>query len=146
MKSNLRMRRLLDRLNINPDRILHSEITETPQLQFVNGCVFLAEEYAGSKVANSQFSDRTGYECFVNHVHFQTGRDKQALEEVFDYASAIRKALLSSSDGSFEIILSVADGGSILRFHKCRPGETWLSEDLESYEQEAILTVIVRAN
>jgi hypothetical protein len=146
MESNRLMQRLLDQFSINPDQMSCRETAEIPTLQLIDGCVFLAEEYAGSKVSNPQlFSDRTGYECYVNHVHFQVEHDKQSLERVFDYASAIRKSLNSLKDGSFEIIISVSDGGSIVRFHKCRPGEVWLSEDLDAYEHEAILSMTVHS-
>ena len=144
MKSNLRMQQLLGQLSINPDLMLHEETSKAPKLQMIDGCVFLEEQYELSKVTSlEQIQDRTAYECFLNHVHFQVGQGKQALELVFDYASAIRRSLVSLGSGSFEIILSVADGGCTVRFHKCRPGEVWLSENLDSYEHEAILAMRV---
>ena len=113
-------------------------------VQLIDGCIFLTEEYARSKGSKlQQFPDRMGYECFVNHIHFRVGRGRRALEEVFDYASALRKALMALGEVRFEVIISVADGDSVVRFHKCRQGESWLSEDLERYKHEAILSVTV---
>ena len=138
------MHRLLERLDIDSELLLDKGRGEVPALVLVDGCVFLAQEYERTKGANlQQFLDRTGYECFVNHVHFSVGRAKRALSGVFEYAAGLRSALFSLGEGRFEIIISVSRGTSTVRFHKCRPGESWLGDDLEKYKYESILTTSV---
>jgi hypothetical protein len=63
------------------------------------------------------------------------------------YAMYLRRALLGSHvSGNFRIIvdaqkpaaeLPVGDACSV-RFHKIRPGQTWLADDLESYKENAL--------
>jgi len=138
------MRALLERVNLDPTRIWDDGGGELVCLETVNGCVFLAREYTGLNEATlEQFPDRTGLECFVNHVHFQVGRGGQSLESVFRYVSAVRSSLVSLGDGIFEIIVSIADEKCVVRFHKWRSGESWLSEDLEGYKSEAMLSATV---
>jgi hypothetical protein len=147
MRSNLRMQALLERLNLHvSELLLNREDTGQPRLQRVDGCVFLEEEYRHCPgVALAKFPDRTGIECFVNHLHFRVGRGRRALERVFRYTAALSESLRSLRDGNFQILLSVANGDCTVRFHKCRPGEEWLTNDLEGYKREAILVLTVHA-
>lgn len=144
MRSNLRMQKLLARLQLDPNQLVNAPSKEVLALEQIDGCVFLAQEYVHSKGARlDQFPDRTGFECFVNHVHFRVGSGRQVIERVFSYISTLRRTLASLNEGPFEIIMSVSDAECTVRFHKCRPGESWLSADLEGYESEAILSVTV---
>jgi hypothetical protein len=140
------MRKLLAQSGVNPDRLLHEQPSDVPDLRLVDGCVFLAEEYLRAKGAHlEQFPDRTGFECFVNHVHFHVGSSKRALEQLFDYVAGLRRSLIALGHGRFEIIISVEGGAAVVRFHTCRPDESWLSADLDKYDLEGILTETVDA-
>lgn len=81
----------------------------------------------------AQFDDLTGVECFVNHLHFQS------LARALTTAEKIRRTLEESFSGAFQIIVAGRSGDFTVRFHKKRAGESWLSEDLEGYEEEAVL-------
>jgi hypothetical protein len=43
--------------------------------------------------------------------------------------------------GRFNVIVSYDGESCAVRFHKIRPGQRWLSEDLESYVDEGVLVV-----
>jgi len=146
MRSNLKMQTLLERFGLDTSKLLLSSSgAQAPRLEKVDDCVFLEQELRRSRgVALNQFPDRTGMECFVNHVHFQIGRSKRALEQVFGYVAALSESLKGLHDGSFQIILTVSNGVCIVRFHKCRQGEEWLANDLEGYKAEAIFVLTVQ--
>ena len=48
---------------------------------------------------------------------------------------------LSAVPGRFNVIVSYDGDSCAVRFHKIRPGERWLSEDLEAYVDEGVLVV-----
>jgi hypothetical protein len=48
---------------------------------------------------------------------------------------------LSALPGRFNVIVSYDGESCAVRFHRIRPGERWLSEDLESYVDEGVLVV-----
>jgi len=48
---------------------------------------------------------------------------------------------LAGVPGRFNVIVSYDGDSCAVRFHKIRPGERWLSEDLEAYVDEGILVV-----
>ena len=109
-----------------------------------DGCWFLADLRRGAKAASlAGFPDRTGLECFVNHFHISEavkGTDLLALQEQgLLSAYGLRNAL--SKHGLFNIIVAVADAECTVRFHAVRPGESWLSPDLNSYEHEGLLVI-----
>lgn len=106
------------------------------------------QEKSSRRIRQADFPDATGYECFVNHVHIEdhvlgkgTGSisvHKQALE----FARRLSESLSSSFPGKlFLVILACSESGSSARFHLARQGQSWLSEDLEGYAEEAILTI-----
>jgi hypothetical protein len=89
------------------------------------------------------FFDRTGYECFVNHVHIEhQPHAPDELREAFSYAQRLA-GLLNTVPGPFMIIISqhTATSETAVRFHKIRPDEGWLADDLEGYADEAILAI-----
>lgn len=47
--------------------------------------------------------------------------------------------------GCFRVIVGCGDHDAVVRFHRVRPREEWLSDDLESYVDEAILVIDVES-
>jgi hypothetical protein len=45
----------------------------------------------------------------------------------------------------FSIIVSIAEQTGTVRFHQCRPNESWLARDLEGYE-EAVFEISTKGN
>jgi hypothetical protein len=115
-----------------------------------DGCVLQAalEKLRGN--ANiDDFPDRTGYECFVNHIHVEDYFDEDGsfgqiarLGQGIAFANDLKERLSSfSADENFRLIVSSDESSCSVRFHVIRNGEEWLSPDLNSYQQEAILVL-----
>jgi hypothetical protein len=150
-KANKRMERLLSRLTSTRGNVeLDESLTVILRAGFVveGDSVLLRSQKKLGKVAQANFPDATGYECFVNHVHIEdhvlgkgTGSitvHKQALE----FGRRLSESLSSSFPGKpFLVVLACSESGSSVRFHAVRPGQGWLAEDLEGYAGEAILTI-----
>jgi hypothetical protein len=89
-----------------------------------------------------QFPDRTGFECFVNHVHIS-----DFIEGEVDASMMHLQGLLLAEElerklkplGRFRIIVSCDEMDCAVRFHRLRPGELWVLDDLETYREEALL-------
>src|SRR6185312_7145340 len=63
-----------------PDRL--SEMIATGFVEH-HGCVFLSELFKTSKaVTEEDFPDKTGHECFVNHVHIDDFVDSEEIVPV----------------------------------------------------------------
>ena len=116
-----------------------------PSLMEHDDSIFLADEYRrSSSVSISDFPDRTGLECFVNHVHLPFERNRRSLVRALAYVERLRKNLADyAKSRSFQIIMSVSGSDCVVRFHQCRFGEIWLATDLDKYLEESILTVSV---
>ena len=90
--------------------------------------------------------DRTGHECFVNHIHIDPKHrgDPKPLSQGLMYAEQLAQLLRDSPyRGPFRVILSfhLTDWICTVRFHRVRPGEIWHDENLDAYKEEAILII-----
>jgi hypothetical protein len=116
-------------------------------LVLAEDCVLLKRDYEGNQhVKITDFPDKTGFECFLNHVHFPLTKTKDSLLSRLRYADSLREALMPLAQGRrFRVILSISEDDRsptftcTVRFHRIRQGEDWISEDLEAYKLEAIL-------
>jgi hypothetical protein len=113
-----------------------------------DGCVFFAElAKRASNASRSDFPDLTGYECFVNHVHiddYVEDADPQTLAAMGVTFARRLCELLSERSGDFNVIVGSDELSCSVRFHLVRAGEAWLSDDLESYRDEAIAVLTAR--
>jgi hypothetical protein len=116
-----------------------------PNLERVGDCVVLRSEYERNKhVKVTDLPDRTGFECFINHVHIPFENTKESLIHCLDYVAVLERALISTAlPGPFRVIVSIADHNCIVRFHRIRRGEDWIDENLEVYKSEAIMVLDV---
>ena len=112
-----------------------------------NGSWFFAPLRARAATANlSQFPDRTGLECFVNHIHigdFTPGGTEVNVLHRQGLLFANELSAKLQPHGSFAVIVSCDETDCSVRFHASRPGERWFLEDLETYEEEALLVFYV---
>jgi hypothetical protein len=95
--------------------------------------------------------DKTGVECFANHVHitdYVKGDSFRQLQQgtVFVRSLAKKKLRQSYPRTSFRLILSHSQDSVSVRCHKLRVGEEWVSNDLEEYKDESIYVLMVCAN
>ena len=102
--------------------------------------------------------DETGFECSLSKIHVEDFvAEDLPLAEVtrvgIAYALRLRDALLrlrSVLTGTFRIIvdaqlpspdLDVHGSVCTVRFHKVRPGQVWLDDDLDAYKLNAVLVI-----
>lgn len=123
----------------------------------VEGCVVPHSFQATSIWSNTRprannVDDETGFECNMSKVHLDAFVDENVpLSELARigcaYAMYLRQAILRSQvSGDFRIIVDtqLPDAnfrvGNVcsVRFHKTRPGQAWLVDDLESYKENAL--------
>jgi hypothetical protein len=127
-----------------PPALLHR--AATPLVE-VNGCIVPA-----LAPPVTWLEDETGTECFWTHFHLESFlAEPTPVEEVartaLDYVWSLRKGILASHlSGSFRMIAAIEMSvpardkhSCVIRFHRMRPKQPWIAENLESYKQEAIL-------
>lgn len=143
MKMNQRMSALLRQAEI-PSTFLDDPAVKTlsiPALSEVGEFVLLKNNYEANKhVRPADHEDKTGYECFINHVHLPFDGTGASLKSCLNYAIALQKGLARiAKNRSFLVIASVNDDGCTVRFHQLRQGEAWIGDDLEEYAGDAVL-------
>jgi hypothetical protein len=129
--------------------VAHAVPVQLPELKIFENCVLLKHQWEPNKHAKiADYFDKTGFECFINHVHlpFAETNESQSLASCLEYAATLQDALLPlTPDRQFRVIVSLSEDGEFpgsactVRFHQIRPGEVWVTEDLEGYKSEAIL-------
>src|SRR6266403_433701 len=143
MKMNQRMSALLRQADI-PVTFFDDPAPGTlsmPVLAVVGEFVLLKNQYEANKhVSPADLPDKTGYECFINHVHIPFDGTGASLKSCLSYAIALQKGLARIAENRrFLVIVSVSDPECTVRFHQLRQGQTWIAEDLEGYAEEAVL-------
>ena len=109
----------------------------------VDDCVV----FSGQPDNRSDFPDRTGYECFANHIHVDDLVLECSPETLVEQAIALAEFLnhrlrTVAPNSTFRFIISMHDdGGCTLRFHTVRSGEDWVSDNLEQYTEEAVAVI-----
>lgn len=145
---NRRMAELLTQFKIQADlgHAMHPGVLAPTDFVTVDDSVLLRSEHEKSThIKARDFPDRTGFECFINHLHVPFNGTRESLLGSLGYATALRQALSSFQGREFLVITSIADGECTVRFHQVRQNENWVSEDLERYGSEAILLLRSRA-
>jgi hypothetical protein len=142
MKTNRNMSALLQRAGLQWPLTTGATATRPLSLELVSDCVLLKSESERNKhLKVSDFPDRTGFECFVNHVHLPFTGSNESLTSCLRYAATVQEALIPfTRDRHFRVIVTLPDDDDCtVRFHQIRPGENWITEELEGYKSEAIL-------
>lgn len=108
----------------------------------VEGCFFLQSlKKLSLSVSAADFSDKTGFECFVNSIHI----DDYVVSEYLSYAFLFVDACFDlwrsfNSGGQLFALISSDEFGVVVKLHLLREGESWLSDDLEKYEDALLCT------
>lgn len=107
-----------------------------------DGCTFLKFfENMITNVSLSSFVDRTGYECFINSIHVDDYAENDWLGNALQFSRRLLECWSGTSrSDSLEVILSYSEFGATVKAHVTRTGESWLSDDLDKYN-EPILVV-----
>lgn len=140
--NNSMVRILLDRLTAPakmPGRL--REVAESALVE-VEGAVLVDNLYLSGMPPSPTSQDLTGYECFVNHFHL----DDYTRGDQFGLGLLVMKRILERFNAQFpdrvlrSIIAFNGDEFSV-RFHVVRQGESWLTENLNDYQNDAILVI-----
>ncbi|MEX3959235.1 hypothetical protein [Trinickia sp. EG282A] len=101
-----------------------------------DNCHFLVHLLAKARSARrEQFDDCTGYECFVNSVHVEDYDAKDPLSRSVGFIEQVFKAWSTHAPGvSLVGIVSAVEFSVMVKFHAKHSTETWLSDNLEGYE------------
>jgi hypothetical protein len=108
---------------------------------------FTETEYVVS-AKNSEYRsdsiDETGIECSENHIHLDSYQGEQSGLESMKCMLLLSKLILKEMekfDTKFRIIFSIgSEMDVVIRFHALRNGQTWISDNLEGF-QEAIVVI-----
>lgn len=151
LRTNERMRRLLERTGLRPPvqapnapalhGLMYARLVEH------EGCLFLHPFLSAEGAAHLlPFPDATARECLVNHIVVDDWVDDAAQSEAellragLSAAGALWKRLCERGERA-RVIVSHDGESCTLRFHRLRPSETWLGDDLESFPHDAILVL-----
>jgi hypothetical protein len=119
----------------------------TTPLMEVDGCMVPA-----SSPNVVRLEDETGTECHWSKFHLEDLMPKEVgshemARMAVDYVWLLRASLAAGKiSGRFRLIVSIELSGiqphaktiCTVRFHRVRPGQEWLADDLEGYKDEAI--------
>lgn len=128
----------LSRYTLNP------ELEKLTAAGFIeqNGCILVATlSKMDTNAKQSDFPDRTGYECFVNSVHVDDYVDGDHLPQAMLLVNALLRLWKDNGTGSpVQAIASKDEFGATIKFHALREGEAWLASDLEKYDEAILVT------
>jgi hypothetical protein len=87
--------------------------------------------------------------CFINHVHIDNQEQGQGTAEArIGLAAGIifARTVLGHLGRAYptipiRVILAASEDGITVRFHERREGESWISDDLETYQEESLLVL-----
>jgi len=115
----------------------------------IDGCYFLCDQANGqTNVTIKDFQDRTGYECFINHIHVDDYVSGDLVNQSIGYACRVfEKWNEQKFDGEFIAVIAFTtnedtnEDEATVRFHYRRKAESWLADDLDGYNDEGVLEI-----
>lgn len=113
----------------------------------IDGCV-VTKDWSGKSIGKKG-EDETGTECLLSKIHVDAFVDKKMpLKEMIRigiaFALKLKQSLSESTvPGPFRIIVAGNNAGHTctVRFHRLRPEQAWLANDLEGYKAEAVMSI-----
>jgi hypothetical protein len=139
MRTNKTMRSLLSGLQL--DRSLVPSLMAIADNGFVthDGCHVLRGLSASTNATRSTLGDCTGYECFMNSLHIEDYEAEQPLAQAVLFAIQVFRVWnLSEPTTCLTAIVSADEFSVVAKFHVKRPGEQWLSDNIEGYEDPVL--------
>jgi hypothetical protein len=102
-------------------------------------CVVLAQLKKSVQVQRPDFSNSTGYECFVNHRHMEDYLENGGLPPLetlgrgLAVAQELKERLIAVGGLQHFTIIVAFDGSTCtVRFHTLRHDEEWLDKDVDT--------------
>jgi hypothetical protein len=144
---NGRMSALLQKVGLRWP-LARSIPAQLPSFEIFDDCVLFKSQWEPNKqhVKITDFPDKTGFECFINHVHLPFEGTNESLISCLAYVATLQEALIPlTQDRQFRVIVSLSEDDAFptsactVCFHQIRSGEASMSENLEGYKSEAVL-------
>jgi len=114
-------------------------------MSLVDDCLVVGKSDAVPRLdrLRAAVMDKSGYECFVNQVHLKEHGDSTAvLRQAVAFCSRVSvEALRVAPNRSLRFIISKNGEDWTVHFHTLRPDESWVSNDLVGYAEEAVLVL-----
>jgi hypothetical protein len=144
VKTDQRMEALYEEVraeNLDDPKALPQKLLTLLNAGFVQQeqCVFFAELKKAAQVKRFDFSNSTGYECFVNHIALKDYLENGGLPPLemlgrgLAFAEELSGRLRALPGGRHFRILVVFDGSTcIVRFHTLRHDEEWVDRDVDT--------------
>jgi hypothetical protein len=114
-------------------------------MRVVNDCLVVGKSDVVPRLdsVRAAVMDKTGYECFVNHVHLKEREDSAAvLGHAVAFCKRVSVEAVSVAPGrSVRFIISKNGNDWTVHFHILRPDESYISDDLEGYAEDAVLVL-----
>ena len=141
MNANKKMQDLLTKCHTDPVALVDCLRKVLEQGLLRKDSCLLLRSLASLVAANaaSRFSDRTGYECFVNHIHLEdylNGDQCILLAQALAFGRELARVITQDHVAEPVLYIVAANDGEInVRFHILRAGESWLADNLEGYRE-----------
>lgn len=140
---NKKMTKLLENTEFNQKKLPPQLSNLIEQGFYENeGCIFIKSLFEKKTNANSaNFPDKTGYECFINSIHVDDYAPSDHLAIACFFVDCIfREWRFRAQRKSLRAIIFCDEISTSIKLHLIRDGESWISSDLEGYE-DAILAL-----
>jgi hypothetical protein len=148
MRANRAMRQLLpDGVLLRGADVLPDELAQVvgDGMSVVDDCLVVGKPDAVARLdsVRAAVMDKTGYECFVNHIHLkERGDSVAALGDAVAFCKRVSAEVTSvAPNRPVRFIISKNGEDWTVHFHTLRPDESYVSDDLEGYAEEAVLVL-----
>lgn len=126
-------------LNINLQQLLDEGFKSSSS----TGCMYFKKNKSEeNNELIKRLQDLTGLECFYNDIAIDdyVDKDSNILNQGILFAKKLSEVLSEINRKSFKVIISYDPDNNTctVRFHQTREGESWISDDLDSYKMEGI--------
>ncbi|ALQ09848.1 hypothetical protein D172_017010 [Pseudoalteromonas sp. Bsw20308] len=102
---------------------------------FLKDCVEI-----NTNITSQDFSDKTGYECFINSINVDDYVKNSFLEQGILFVREVFNLFRQLDvNKTLNCIMSLDEFGLKVKFHTIRTGESWLSDDLEEFEESILI-------
>lgn len=123
------------KINLNLNLIAESGF------EIKDDCYFISELLPMSKsVGRENFSDCTGYECFVNSVHVEDyDEDFPLCQSVKFTAMVFERWRAITGDLTLISIICADDCSVVVKFHVKRKNENWVGGNIDEYKDPIMI-------
>ncbi|PYX45864.1 MAG: hypothetical protein DMG79_18265, partial [Acidobacteria bacterium] len=106
------MSALLQRAGLRWPLLVRANSGQLPTLEIFDDCVLLKNHWEANKqhVKITDLPDKTGFECFINHVHLPFAGMNESLVSCLEYAATLQEALMPlTRDRQFRVIVALPE-------------------------------------